>query len=144
MVKQSELRNRVTRPEIIAFQIVKSKCSIRKRVDEAIVRYGAVNNLDPNILRSIFMIENHFRPDWFRKLEWLFYKIGFGVKTFGLMQVSVSHPVTDEESIELAAQLVKHLLKESKSIEELGTRYNGSSEYGKCLAMVYDNIKCRK
>lgn len=100
-----------------------------------------IHGIDPKILLSIAILEDMNRPYWFRILERLLYKIGFNIKTSGLMQVASPYPVTDEESIDISAKLVRSLTERSRGVEELGTKYNGSSEYGKCLSWIYNNLE---
>jgi len=98
--------------------------------------------IDPYLLLSLAVLEDINRPSWFRALEKLIFKTGFyKPKTFGLMQVSSNKPVSDKESIRLAALLIKNILKETKNINKVGIKYNGSIEYGDCLLFIYNNLK---
>jgi len=98
--------------------------------------------IDSHLLLSLAILEDINRPSWFRVLEKLLFKTGFyKPETFGLMQVSSDKPVNDEESIRIAALLIKKILSESKSIKEIGIRYNGSIEYGICLSFIYNKLK---
>lgn len=98
--------------------------------------------IDSCLLLSLAILEDINRPFWIRILENFLFRIGFyKPKTFGLMQVSSEKPIDDEESIRRAALLIKNIARKSKSIQEIGIKYNGSTEYGICLSFIYNKLK---
>lgn len=96
--------------------------------------------VDEKILLSIAILENINRPWWVRLGEMLTYKF-FPIKTFGLMQVSSQRYVDDFESIGIAAKYVSSLGLDKDNIVMVGKMYNGSFEYGRCLKIIYGEIK---
>ncbi|WP_108961587.1 hypothetical protein [Leptospira ellinghausenii] len=59
---------------------------------------------------SIMIYENFNRPLLFRKAETLLKKIGFAIKTTGIMQVASRSTLTDVSSIEKSITLLRNLL----------------------------------
>ncbi len=58
---------------------------------------------DPNLLLAIMLVENLERPAWARELERQKGRI-LRAGSYGVMQISSDHPLTDQESIEIAAR----------------------------------------
>jgi len=103
---------------------------------DLILYCAATQKIDPLVLLSIALLENVNRPFWVRKIEYFFYFTGLvKIQTFGLMQIRSKIPISDEESIEIAAKYVHQI--GSNDIYKIGNTYNGSNEYAKCLNYVY-------
>lgn len=66
---------------------------------QAALRHGA----DPRLVRAVMLVENLQRPPWIRRLERL-KGLLIPAGTYGVMQVASPNPISDEESIQLAAQ----------------------------------------
>lgn len=90
-----------------------------------------------DILLGIAILEDMNRPSIFRILERTFHYI-LPIRTFGLMQVHSEKPLTDKESIFLAAKLLSKF--PSKNPLKIGEFYNGSKEYGLCLRYILDEL----
>lgn len=69
------------------------------RIFASCIRFGA----DPILVKAIAIAESAQRPKWFRFLERLGVKVGAS-NTSGLMQMASGTPLSDEESIDRAAQ----------------------------------------
>ncbi len=79
----------------------------KRRLDPALWKVAEAHaktfDADPNLLLAIMLVENLERPAWARKLEHQKGRI-LRAGSYGVMQISSDHPLTDEESIEIAAR----------------------------------------
>ena len=66
-------------------------------------RHGSSSGTDGEILLSIMLVEQLNRPHWFRSFENLAARVLRRKGTYGLMQVRSEGPVSDEDSIAIAA-----------------------------------------
>lgn len=88
-------------------------------------------NANPILLKAICIIENIQRPKWVRKIE----NIKSFLRqtgTYGIMQVKSSRPISDLESIEIAAEnfFINTVdMKSYESIVQKITNYNDSVQY---------------
>jgi len=92
--------------------------------------YGA----DPDLVEAILLTENLQRPRWFRFLERVKGKF-FPAGSYGVMQVSASKPLSDEESITLA--ITQYLAGTALKVTEYGSF--DSDQARSMLARYNDN-----
>lgn len=109
-----------------------------KRFLPSLIKQSKVNRLDSKILVSIAILENINRPSWIRILERIFSNF-LKIKTYGLMQVSSSKYLSDEESIKIATNKIAKL-NYKNNLLKLGKLYNGDKEYGKCLNFIFNEL----
>lgn len=86
---------------------------------------------------GIAIIENINRPWWIRKLEKL-----SNNRTYGLMQVKSINPLTDEQSIIIAAKKISKI--KQLDVIEIGKLFNGCNDYGVCLKYIVDELENKK
>ncbi len=79
----------------------------KARLDPQLLHLAAVaadaHDADPNLLVAIMLVENLERPAWARAIERAKGRI-IAKGSYGVMQVSSDKPLTDAESIEIAAR----------------------------------------
>jgi hypothetical protein len=82
----------------------------RREADDALVDYAIEvaqrEGADLHLVLSVLFAENLQRPPWFRKLENWKGKI-FPRGSYGIMQFTSPHPISDRESIDRAVELLK-------------------------------------
>jgi len=102
-------------------------------------------NTDSALVLAILYTENLQRPRWFRRLERAKGKI-LRRGTYGVMQITSDHPISDEESIRLAladrlqGQQVKpdnSNCYDSSDLERVLRDYNNSDEFIRLASQFY-------
>ncbi|MCW7494776.1 hypothetical protein ND861_18990 [Leptospira sp. 2 VSF19] len=101
-IKSEELRSRKERYILDTFQKLQNKFNI-------ILNNSKAQFLVPEIY-SIMIYENFNRPILFRSAESLFKKMGFPIKTTGIMQVASNSILSDVKSIQMSVTLLRNLL----------------------------------
>lgn len=96
-------------------------------------------DVDKNLLISIAILENINRPAWVRMLERISQRVTRRAYTVGLMQVNSVKHMSNEQSIDLAAQMLSNY--NTSNPLKVGELYNGSREYGKCLKYVMSQVQ---
>ena len=84
--------------------IKRSKKNIEPDVFKMIDYVSTKFKVNPTLLKAICIVENIQRPKWIRKIEnikAIFRQTG----TYGIMQVKSNHPISDLQSIEIAAKI---------------------------------------
>lgn len=109
-----------------------------KKFLPSLIKQSKANRLDSKILISIAILENINRPSWIRILERIFSNF-VKIKTYGLMQVSSSKYLSDEESIKTVINKIAKL-NYKNNLLKLGKLYNGDKEYGKCLNFIFNEL----
>jgi len=101
-------------------------------------KYSAASDTDARLLQTVLVVESLSRPRWFRKLEDISARIMKRSGTYGLMQVTSDHPVSDEESVEIAARdhfaglqvpLDENDYLDWEELRRLFARYNPDDQY---------------
>jgi hypothetical protein len=82
----------------------KSRAEVGDELWEYAAVAAAANDADVSLVRALMLIENVERPPWFRRLERLKGRL-FHRGTYGVMQVTSDRPLSDKESIDLAASM---------------------------------------
>ena len=109
---------------------------------------AAKSAADPTLVEAIMIAESLQRPRWFRRLEHRFGLL-LGARSYGVMQVPNSAPMTDEESIELAVHGYlrgprigsdQYGYPDYEAIKAAAMGYNPSSEYAELVAAIYMHI----
>jgi hypothetical protein len=91
-------RGRTTNAQKLAHR---SASSIPPALWESAQSIAEAGDADPVLVRAIMIAENLQRPRWFRNLERVKSRVS-PHGTYGIMQVSSSESITDEESIRIA------------------------------------------
>jgi hypothetical protein len=110
---------------------------------------SAEYDVDPLLLQSLLLVENLQRPRWIRQVERALGRV-LPVGSYGLMQVQTDQPVTDEESIRLAAQRLagKQVRRgpsglDSDQLIAIIRSYNGNVDFIALAASVYYELDAR-
>lgn len=119
------------------------------RIDETIFRccyeQSLANSISPEILFTIVVVENLQRPSWFRYLEnrlgWLLPN-----RTTGIAQVIHHKPLSDQESIAMAAEtklrgaqfaMDRHGYPDMVSLRAAFVRHNPADSYAETCCRAY-------
>ena len=96
------------------------------------------------LLYAILIYENMNRFEWIRSLERFIVKLTGWTMTIGIAQVKTNRPISDEDSIEKAAEI----LEESQGIEsrpedlyEILRPYNDSKLYAREINSIIEVLK---
>jgi hypothetical protein len=102
---------------------------------------------DVHLVRAVMVVENLQRPGWFRRLERLKSRI-LPVGTYGIMQVSSTSLVSDEESIRMAASRMAGVRVtdedgsiDGTSFDSFARSYNGDSTFRSLLQAAYAEVQ---
>jgi hypothetical protein len=95
--------------------------------------------IENKMLLGIAILEDINRPRWIRIFEKVMCKF-IPIRTFGLMQMKSTVYLDDQTSIKLAAKFISNLNYDNDPIK-LGEQYNGSREYGVCLAYILSELE---
>ncbi|MFC4145139.1 hypothetical protein ACFO0M_02615 [Micromonospora mangrovi] len=108
------------------------------------------SGVDEDLLLAILYTENLQRPSWFRRLEYIKGAV-FPGGSYGIMQASSPHPISDEQSIDVAID--KYLrdveipihpdygIPDREALERTLRKYNGSSAFVELAAGMYERLK---
>lgn len=119
----------------------------RSWIDRAVAaseRSGA----DAVLVLAVMVVENLQRPAWFRALEQIKGRV-LKKGTYGVMQVWAAEPISDEMSIDQAAEILSaysDLCDERgyprpDTFRALGVSYNGSQSYGDLVFTAYQRVR---
>lgn len=100
----------------------------------ASIRY----KLDYRLILAIAILEDINRPKLRRMMEKMYFRIRGKTMTFGLMQVSNDSPLSDIESINMAAKMISDW--GPMEIYYIGLKYNGSPDYARCLEHIHSRL----
>lgn len=113
---------------------------IRERFMDYIQASANKYNTNENLLYSILIYEHLNRPELIRNIERLCSKITKKEFTQGIAQVKSSTPITDIESIEIAASILKNTNQLSvydSEIVKIIKEYNDSVDYYSAVTTIY-------
>lgn len=106
-----------------------------------IKRIAEDNNADEKLVLAICITENLQRPKWFRLLEKVSWLIFRKKGTYGIMQVTSSEYLTDEESITISVKEylsnTKNINQDYLSIEAAVSNYNKDPNYVATVMEAY-------
>lgn len=102
------------------------------------------NNADEKLILAICITENLQRPAWFRFLEKMYWLVFRRKGTYGIMQVTSSKYLSDEESIALSVKEylsnTKRINQDYSSIEEAASNYNKDLSYVATVMEAYSYL----
>ena len=122
--------------------IISKYYKYKKKYDKLV----KVKNIDiSNLIYAIMIYENYNRPPIIREIEKIKLLIS-GHATLGIMQVSVTNLINNEESIKLGVnKILKEIKKEKKeknfSISNIIQNYNNGEKYKAEVMYIYEIIR---
>ena len=122
--------------------IISKYYKYKKKYDKLV----KVKNIDiSNLIYAIMIYENYNRPPIIREIEKIKLLIS-GHATLGIMQVSVTKLINNEESIKLGVnKILKEIKKEKKeknfSISNIIQNYNNGEKYKAEVMYIYEIIR---
>lgn len=134
------VRSIINKPKKISItQVINRSSDIGLKFISYIEKYSKQHNADPLLVKSVCIAENIERPKWFRNLE---YALSFIKKkgSYGIMQVTSDHPISDEESIKIA---IEKYFKNSANFNLLTDKlllvkkYNDNENYIRLIEEIY-------
>lgn len=124
-----------------------SRRHISRKLWHAAERLADEADADPLLLKAVMVVENANRPPWFRKLERL-KGLAFKRGTYGIMQVDSAEPVSDLDSIRIAADtrfrgvvipLDEYGYKRD-AVRDFALRYNPDPNFADAVAELYSTL----
>lgn len=112
-----------------------------RHAHETANRHGA----DPLFVEAVMIAESFQRPKWFRVLERRFGRY-LGAKSYGVMQVPNSQPISDEESVIEAVRLFFQGIQFTRDqygdpviteVHQAAFNYNRSTQYPNLVVKIY-------
>lgn len=144
VTSMKDLPTEESREELVENLIIQAHANMELEYGDVIDRVVDDYDASPLLLYAIIIYENLNRPAFFRKIENLLVKHFRGELTLGIAQVRSKVPLSDDESIELAAkrhlantnQLIRQKadwneIQSDKKIRKILHKYNGDEDYVK-------------
>ncbi|MCA9323819.1 hypothetical protein KC992_01825 [Candidatus Saccharibacteria bacterium] len=129
--------------------ILNSYQTIIEKYEKVIFNACAKSNCSRTLLFSVLIFENMNRPELFRKLENIFVKVFKQELSVGLAQVRSKKPLSDEQSIIKAANILRgsqklekkdHVDLQDKIARHLNT-YNLNTIYVENITYIYQTLR---
>lgn len=120
--------------------LIKSHKNISEELTAKIHKECQKNDANERLVLAVCITENLQRPHWVRKLEKLKSRVN-KQGSYGIMQISSDHYISDEESIEKAVKYYfaksKFEYMDSDTIEKWVMKYNKSNTYAELVKASY-------
>ena len=130
--------------------VLRSYGKLNELYYHAIIHMCNVNNTSVPLLYAILIYEDMNRPAWLRRVENLIVKVTKKELTVGIAQVKSKVSLTDIESMNKAAEILKDTkslneefqqsIYNSHQLQAILERYNSGSQYKHAIVTVLSNL----
>lgn len=138
--------------QAFALRIINENIKIPSEVKDKIFHVCKEEKFDQDLIKSIFYIENYFRPLWFQKIEHLLLRAGLlRDPSIGPFQIKLTNfnrkPIDKEDLVSSSIKYIINCIKKNNlenlsDFRRFGLIYNGTQEYGDVMFEIYRRLKC--